>query len=585
MNLFNLFLDQVKALIEGEFAAGRIPAGLDLARVAVETPREAAHGHLSTNAAMVLAQAAKMKPRDLAAIIAEGIGKFAHVTKVEIAGPGFINWWVADSFWRTRLVDVLREGTAYGDSELGRGARVNVEYVSANPTGPLHAAHARGAVVGDALASLLQKAGYAVTREYYINDAGAQVNVFARSLHLRYREALGQTIGEIPSGLYPGDYVKDVARDLVARDGAKWLDKEESAWLEPLRAFGVAAVMQWIKTDLERLGIKHDVFSSERALVEAGAVEAAAAVLEEKGLLYIGVLEPPKGKTPDDWEPRPQTLFKATAYGDDVDRPLKKSDGSWTYFAADIAYHWDKARRSADQLIDVLGADHGGYVKRMQAAVKAITDGKAELDVKICQLVSLLDNGKPVKMSKRAGTFVTLSDVLDAVGKDVIRFIMLTRRNDQTLEFDYAKVTEQSKDNPVFYVQYAHARCASVLRHAATAHASWDLSGTGLAVVNLGRLDHEAELALIRLLVSWPRAVEQAAVAHEAHRIAFFLQEVAAAFHALWNQGKDHAALRFLIDGDDEITRARLAMVLAVKTVIASGLQVLGVTPVEEMHA
>ncbi|HWD57128.1 MAG TPA: arginine--tRNA ligase, partial [Stellaceae bacterium] len=458
-----------------------------------------------------------------------------------------------------------------------------VEFVSANPTGPMHVGHGRGAVVGDALAALLKKAGFAVEREYYINDAGAQVDVLARSLHLRYREALGERVDAIPEGLYPGEYLIETGRALAARDGKKWLDEPEAAWLAPLREFAVAEMMALIRDDLAAIGIAFDRFSSEKALTQAGAVDKALAVLEERGLLYTGVLEPPKGKLPDDWEPRPQLLFRATQFGDEVDRPLKKSDGSWTYFAADIAYHFDKFRRGGDTLIDVWGADHGGYVKRVGAAVQALTNGAATLDVKLCQLVNLSDNGQPVRMSKRAGTFVTLREVIDQVGKDVFRFIMLTRRNDQALDFDFAKVTEQSKDNPVFYVQYAHARAASVMRHAAEELAGDDLSDAALAGADLALLADSVELALIRLLAGWPRLVDSAAEAHEPHRVAFYLQEVAAQFHLLWTKGRDEAQLRFIISGDPGLTRARLALVRGVAIVVASGLAVFGVTPAEEM--
>ena len=565
-------------------AAGDLPAGLDLARVTVEPPREASHGDLSTNAAMVLAKPAGKPPRAIAEVLMTRLADLPEVVTAEVAGPGFVNLRVKGDWLRTHLGDVLREGVRYGDSALGGNEPVNVEYVSANPTGPLHAAHARGAVVGDALAALLEKAGYRVTREYYINDAGAQVDVLARSTHLRYREALGETIGEIPAGMYPGLYLKEVGEALAARDGAKWQGKADTEWLEPVKVFAIDRIMDGIRDDLAAMNIRMDRFASEKALVASGAVDTAFAALQGQGLIYEGVLDPPKGKKPDDWEPRPQTLFRATQFGDDVDRPLKKSDGSWTYFANDIAYHFDKYQRGSVTLIDVWGADHGGYIKRMQAAVKAITGGAGTLDVKICQLVHLLDNGQPVKMSKRAGTFVTLRDVLDAVGRDVVRFIMLTRRNDQSLEFDYAKVTEQSKDNPVFYVQYAHARCRSVLRAAAESHPDWDLSGPALAQVALDGLGDPDEMALIRHMLAWPRLIEAAAEAHEPHRVAFYLYDLASLFHALWNRGKEDTTLRFLIEADPALTRARLALVTAVSLVVASGLAIMGVEPVEEMR-
>jgi arginyl-tRNA synthetase len=580
MNIFKDYEAVIRAVLDDLAAAGKLPGGLDMSKLTVEPPRDAAHGDLSTNAAMVLGKQARMAPKALAELIAEALRARGEVTAVDVAGPGFINLRLTPDVWRARVGDILRAGIAYGDSDLGKGRKVNVEYVSANPTGPLHAAHGRGAVFGDALASLLAKAGFDVLREYYINDAGAQVEVLARSALLRYREALGEEIGEIPTGLYPGEYLQDVGKALAARDGDRWTKVDESESLPVIRDFAISEIMRTIEVDLKTLGVNIDVFTSERALVAAGAVEAALQTLEERGLIYVGVLEPPKGKKPDDWEARPQTLFAATKFGDDVDRPLKKSDGSNTYFANDIAYHLDKHRRGYAELIDVWGADHGGYIKRMQAATKAVTDGGAELDVKICQLVHLMQNGQPVKMSKRAGTFVTLGDVIDEVGKDVVRFIMLTRRNDQTLEFDFAKVTEQSKDNPVFYVQYAHARCRSVLRHAAAR-----LEGVDLAAADLSRLTAEEEMTLIKRMATWPRMVEAAAEAHEPHRVAFFLGDLAADFHGLWNRGKDDATLRFIIDDDADVTSARLALVQAVATVLASGLTVLGVEPAEELRA
>ncbi|UUX50089.1 arginine--tRNA ligase [Nisaea acidiphila] len=585
MNVFNHFQTKLNEELESLSAGGALPADLDVSRAGVEPPRDPSHGDIATNAAMVLAKQARMKPRDIADLLAERMRGWQEVSEAEIAGPGFINLRIADTFWRGAVADLLKAGIAYGKSDMGAGKKVMVEYVSANPTGPLHAAHARGAIVGDALAALLDKAGFDVLREYYINDAGTQVDTVARSTFLRYREALGEEIGAIPEGLYPGEYLKEVGEALAKRDGDKWLGKDEAEWLPEIRSFAIAEIMGWIKEDLGLLGVDMAVYSSEKALVEAGAVDKVMETLEGRDLLYTGVLEPPKGKKSDDWEPRPQRLFKATEFGDDVDRPIQKSDGSWTYFANDIAYHLDKYRRGYAEMIDVWGADHGGYVKRMKAAVKAVTGGEGELDVKLCQLVHLMDGGKPVKMSKRAGTFVTMRDVIDSVGKDVLRFIMLTRRNDQTLEFDFKKVTEQSRENPVFYVQYAHARCHSVLRHAEEALSGAELSGTALASVVLDRLTDPAELGLMKLLLAWPRTVEGAAEAHEPHRIAFYLGDVAAAFHGLWNKGKDDTTLRFLVDGDSELTMARLALVRATQTVIASGLDVIGVEPVEELRA
>ena len=584
MNVFSAFKAIVELEIESLVADGTLPEGTNGARVSVDPPRDASHGDLSTNAAMVLAKPAGLKPRDLAETLAERLRTRDSIESVDVAGPGFINLRLHDEYWRDLLVGILAAGEAYGESDLGQGRPVNIEYVSANPTGPLHVGHARGAVVGDVLASLLAKAGYAVTREYYINDAGSQVDVLARSAYLRYREALGDDIGEIPEGLYPGDYLVPVGQALAARDGDKWQGAEESEWLPEFRAFSVAAMMDLIRDDLGVLNISHDAFSSERALVEAGGVDAVMKILEDDGLIYIGTLEPPKGKLPDDWEERPQTLFRASDFGDDTDRPLKKSDGSWTYFASDLAYHQDKYQRGFSNLIDVWGADHGGYVKRVGAGVKALTGGAAEIDVKLCQMVRLLEDGEPAKMSKRSGNFVTLRDLADAVGKDVIRFIMLTRKNDAPLDFDLVKVREQSRDNPVFYVQYAHARTHSVARMAAEAFPDADFSIAALQDADLARLTDSDELALIRLLAAWPRTVEGAAETHEPHRLAFYLYDLAAAFHALWSKARGEPGLRFVVADDVDVTRARMALVFAVRAVVASGLTVMGVTPVDELR-
>jgi arginyl-tRNA synthetase len=584
MNAFGYFLDEIRRILRALIDAGKLPRELDLARIGVEPPRDPAHGDIATNAAMVLAKPAGRKPIEIAQLLVEQLAGHEWVTETAIAGPGFINLRIADRFWQARLADILLAGTDYGASSMGKGAAVNVEYVSANPTGPLHIAHARGAVVGDALASLLAKAGYAVTREYYINDAGGQVDVLARSAYLRYCEALGEAIDAIPEGLYPGDYLKATGQALAARDGRKWLGQPESAWLAPVRKFAIDSMMALIREDLATLGIHHDVFSSERALVESGGVERAVEALRARDLIYVGTLEPPKGKAPEDWEPRPQTLFRASQFGDDVDRPLQKSDGSWTYFANDIANHYDKYRRGFPTMIDIWGADHGGYVKRMTAAVAAITGGAGALDVKICQLVRLLRAGQPVKMSKRAGTFVTLAEVVEEVGRDVVRFIMLTRKNDAPLDFDLTKVLEQSRDNPVFYVQYAHARAHSVLRHAAAELPEIALDPAALAKAPVERLTDSGELGLIRLMAGWPRMIESAAEAHEPHRIAFYLYDLAAAFHGLWNKGKDEASLRFLVPEDRPLTAARLAMVRGMAFVVASGLGIFGVKPVEEMR-
>ncbi|MBV9861124.1 MAG: arginine--tRNA ligase [Alphaproteobacteria bacterium] len=590
----NIFADcrrLVTAALEDLQQSGGLPAELDFARVTVEPPRDPAHGDLATNAAMVLAGAVRQNPMALAERIAAALagrelasGEYrGSGFTVAAARPGFLNIRLEPAVWHAQLRAILVAGTAWGDSTVGGGKAVNVEFVSANPTGPMHVGHGRGAVVGDALAALLTKAGFAVTREYYINDAGAQVEALARSAYLRYCEALGEEIGPIPQGLYPGEYLIETGRALAEQYGRRWLDRPEPEWLEPVRDFAVAQMLRLIRDDLAALGVRHDRFVSERALVENGAIGASLDTLAGCGLIYTGTLDPPKGKLPEDWEPRPQLLFRATQFGDEVDRPLRKSDGSWTYFAADIAYHLDKVRRGFPNLIDVWGADHGGYVKRMQAAVQALTNGAAQLEVKLCQLVHLFDQGQPVRMSKRAGTFVTLREVIDDVGKDVFRFMMLTRRNDQTLDFDFAKVTEQSKDNPVFYVQYAHARAASVVRHAGEHFAEAELTDAALAEAALDRLDDPSELALIRRLAEWPRLVESAADTHEPHRIAFYLQELAAEFHLLWTKGNHEATLRFILPSDRALTRARLALVRGVAIVIASGLTVFGVKPVSEM--
>ena len=580
MNPYRHFIGVIEAALKAMQVAGELPASLDFSAITAEPPRDAAHGDIATNAAMVLAKAAAKKPRDIAEPLLARLKDNEDVVDGAVAGPGFINLKISDAFWRARLGECLAAGIAYGDSAMGAGRKVNVEYVSANPTGPLHVAHARGAVVGDALANLLAKAGYAVTKEYYINDAGAQVDKLGQSTYLRYKEALGDSIGEIPEGLYPGEYLKDVGAAIAKRDGARWIDKPQADWLPAMRDFAVAALMADIKTDLETLGVSMDVYSSERALVESGAVDRMFQELSRQDLVYQGRLDPAKSDKADEWEDREQTLFRATRFGDDVDRPLKKSDGSWTYFANDIAYHHDKFRRGFADMIDVWGADHGGYVKRQKAAVSAITEGQGTLDVKLCQLVRVLKNGELVRMSKRAGTFVTLRDLLDEVGPDVVRFTMLTRKNDAPFDFDLVKATEQSRDNPVWYVQYGHARTRSVQRQAAAAGVAID----GLDSAPLDRLGDAGELALVRLIAQWPRQVEAAAAAHEPHRIAFYLYDLAAAFHAHWNRGREEPGLRFVVEGDPELTRARLALVQGIGFVIGSGLKVFGVTPVEEMR-
>lgn len=557
---------------------------ISVEKIEATAPREASHGDIATNAALVIAPQVSKNPKDVAALLLPLIQKMPGVTKAEIAGPGFINLTLAPSVWQQQVTDILESGLGYGNSEMGKGKKVNIEYVSANPTGPMHVGHGRGAVFGDALATLLLKAGYDVTKEYYINDAGAQVDKLADSAFLRYREACGEKIGEIPEGLYPGEYLVPVGAALKAQYGDTLLAKDRAVWLPQVRQFTAEAMMTLIKDDLRVLGVQHDVFTSERELSQSGWVEKAIGWLEEKGLIYTGVLEPPKGKTPEDWEPREQTLFRSTQFGDDCDRPVRKSDGSWTYFAPDIAYHFDKCQRGFDILVDVLGADHGGYVKRLKAVVQAFSGGRTVLEVKLCQLVKLLRGGEPAKMSKRAGNFITLREALDEVGKGVFRFIMLTRKNDASLDFDFEKVVEQSKDNPVFYVQYAHARAHSVLRNARAELPEAVAAARRPSIELLGRLSHPQELALIRKLSGWPRLIEQAAAALEPHRVAFYLQELAAEFHNLWNLGNDDPGLRFLLKNDAELSASRLALTRAVSIVIASGLMVLGVEPIEEMR-
>ena len=580
----NLFTD-IRALVIDSLTAmqseGALPEGLDFANVTVEPPRDAAHGDMATNAAMVLAKPAKMKPRDIAEALAAKLLEDARVEVAEVAGPGFLNMRLSPDLWRGVIGAALEQGGDFGRSNMGQGRKVNVEFVSANPTGPLHVGHTRGAVFGDALAALLDFAGHDVTREYYINDGGAQVDVLARSVYERYREACGLT-PEIAEGLYPGDYLVPVGQALKDKVGDSLLDKGEQFWLEEVREFATEKMMQMIREDLASLNVEMDVFFSEKSLYGSGRIEAALEELDAKGLIYEGTLPPPKGKPDDDWEPREQTLFKSTEHGDDVDRPVKKSDGGWTYFAPDIAYHYDKVQRGFDELIDVFGADHGGYVKRMKAAVSALSDGKVPLDIKLCQLVRLFKDGQPFKMSKRAGNFVTLREVVDLVGPDVTRFVMLTRKNDAPLDFDFAKVLEQSKDNPVFYVQYASARIHSVLRKARDAGIAVD--DATLTAADLSLLAHEAEMAVVKKLAEWPRLVEIAARTNEPHRVAFYLYELAGEFHALWNRGNDLPELRFLQEGDSSATQAKIALIRSVSIVISAGLGILGVTPAEEMR-
>jgi arginyl-tRNA synthetase len=588
-NIFAELLDRVFAANEKLVAAGVLPAGIDQSRIGIEPPRDAAHGDMATNAAMVLAKEAGKKPRELADAIAQQLRADDLIEKVDVAGPGFINLVLKPAAWLDALRTAVQRGAHYGRSDIGKNEPVNVEYVSANPTGPMHVGHCRGAVFGDALASLLDFTGFKVTREYYINDAGAQVDVLARSAFLRYREALGEAIGAIPEGLYPGDYLKPVGAALAAEFGDKLKGKPEAQWLPVVRAKAIDMMMAAIRDDLAALNITFDVFFSERSLI-AGEVDRVAETIEwlrQRGEVYEGRLPPPKGAPVEDWDDREQTLFKSTAFGDDIDRALKKSDGSYTYFAADIAYHRSKLERGFNTLIDVWGADHGGYIKRMQAAVAALSDRRAALDVKVVQLVKLLRAGEPVKMSKRAGEFVTLREVVDEVGRDAVRFMMLFRKNDAVLDFDLAKVLEQSRDNPVFYVQYGHARAQSVFRNARAVFPDLPVDFTRprvLSAANLGRLSDPAELSLMRRIALYPRIVEAGSLAHEPHRIAFYLYELASEFHALWTLGNASPHLRFIIQDDRELTEARLVLVQGVATVLASGLKLLGVEAPNEMR-
>jgi arginyl-tRNA synthetase len=591
MNLFAEYQAKVVEIIDGLSRAGRLPAGLNTARIVVEPPRDASHGDFATNAAMVLSKDAGMKPRDLADIVVAELLKNDGVTSAEAAGPGFINVALKPALFDAVIVKAVVLGEEFGRSGQGGGTKVNVEYVSANPTGPMHVGHCRGAVFGDALANLLAFAGHDVTREYYINDAGSQVDVLARSAHLRYREALGEDIGAIPEGLYPGDYLKPVGAMLAASHGASLRDQPEAAWLPTVRAAAIDAMMAMIREDLKALAIDHAVFFSERSLHQPrmnggnlNLISEAVADLRKRDLVYEGRLPPPKGAPEADWEDREQTLFRATSFGDDVDRPLMKSDGSYTYFAADIAYHRDKYLRGFKVMIDVWGADHGGYIKRMKAAVKAVTGGEGSLDIEICQLVKLLRDGVEVKMSKRVGTFVTLREVVDEVGSDAVRFMMLYRKNDAPLEFDLAKVLEQSKENPVFYVQYAFARSHSIFRQARLAFGENAFGRDELAKADISQLTDEAERSLIKLIAQYPRLVEAAAASREPHRVAFYLYDLASGLHSLWNRGKENSALRFVNDKDRESTAARLALVCSLMAVLGSGLRLLGVSAPEEMR-
>nr|WP_221235136.1 arginine--tRNA ligase [Sphingopyxis panaciterrulae] len=572
--MFSRFSDHIAAALDRLVASGSLPDGLDRRAISVEPPRDPAHGDVATNAAMVLAKPAGTNPRSLAELLVAELGALPEVIEASIAGPGFINLRVADDSWRDELALIHGEGGDYGRSTMGEGRRVNVEYVSANPTGPMHVGHCRGAVVGDALAALLEYAGHQVIREYYVNDAGAQVDVLARSVHMRYREALGEDIGAIPEGLYPGDYLKPVGERLATDHGDRFVGASESEWLALFRTVAVAAMMDMIRADLAKLGIHHDLFASEAELQAEGKPAAAEKWLREHGLVYDGMLEAPKGETPEDWEPVELPLFRSTQFGDDQDRPIKKSDGSWTYFGADLAYHFQKSQ-NADELIDIWGADHAGTVKRIKAAVAALTDGKTRFDVKLVQMVRLLKNGEPFKMSKRAGNFVTLADIVDEVGKDAVRFTMLTRKADAQMDFDFAKVVEASRDNPVWYLQYAHARISRLRQKAADA-------GIALPDPAPARLnDHE--LGLVKLLAQFPRMVEAAASAREPHRIAFYLADVAASFHAWYNLGNDEPEARIVLANDPELTATRLYLADGIGQVIRNGLHLMGVEALEEM--
>ncbi|MGC6472028.1 MAG: arginine--tRNA ligase [Parvibaculales bacterium] len=591
MDIFAVFRKKVLDCLVALQSDGVLPDDLDFTRVHVEPPRESAHGDMSTNAAMVLAKPAGMKPQELAQLVIAGLEQDDAIKTCSIAGPGFINFNLKNDVWLNQIRTVLEQGTAYGDSTMGHDAhgnreKVNVEYVSANPTGPMHVGHARGAVVGDALARLLERAGFDVTREYYINDAGSQVDTLARSVLLRAREAAGEEIGEIPEGLYPGDYLVPVGQAYLAHYGAEAFAQGETQQLSQAKHIALPMIMDMIKADLEALGVQHDIFVSEQSLHDSGAVSGALATLDAKGLIYEGVLEPPKGKTPPpDWEPQPQTLFKSTEFGDDSDRALKKSDGSWTYFAPDIAYHSDKIKRGFHRMIDVWGADHAGYIKRMQSAIAAMSDNQANLDVKVCQMVKLMRGGEPVKMSKRAGSFVTLREVVDEVGKDVVRFMMLTRKNDAPLDFDFLTVKEKSRENPVFYVQYAYARIHSVCRNAVKDGVvdEEDLKPSALVRANLSTLTHAQELSLVRQLAALPRVLESAALFHEPHRISIYLNDISSEFHALWNMGKEQPGLKF-IQQSKAATLDRLALISAVALALESGLDILGVKPEKEMR-
>lgn len=581
MSVFTVFHDHISKILQSLNLTHEV---LDFSKVTIEPARDPAHGDIATNAAMVMAKQMGLSPRQLAEKIVHKVSSLAEVEKVEIAGPGFINLTLCTSFWHDELKEILKQKESYGNSQIGNQEKVNVEFVSTNPTGPLHTGHGRNAILGDAIAALLQRVGYKVCREYYVNDAGGQTNALARSVYLRYREALGEKIkdSDFEEGMYPGNYLIPVGQKIAEKYKNEWINRPESDWLDLFREIAVAEMMIDIRSDLEKLGVVMDIYTSEKTLVKSGKVDKTLKILHDQGDVYEGVLAPPKGHVIEDWEERSQKLFKATSYGDDVDRPLQKSDGSWTYFAGDIAYHVDKLERGFPHMINVWGADHSGYVKRLTAAVKAATQGKSNLEIKVCQMVNFLEDGVPVRMSKRAGTFITINDVIKRVGKDAARFMMISRHQDMAIDFDFVKVIEHSKDNPIFYIQYAHARICSVIKHVQTI-----FPGIGQKLdegSSIELLTDESELAMIKLLASWPRQVEVAASVREPHRLANFLYDLASEFHSLWNKGKDNAHLRFIDPNQEDVTKARIALISAVAIVISSGLTLFGITPLQEMR-